>query len=184
MKLIWHVAVLRDRFFPYTFMFNPWRRNHARQPKALRLALLPITRLGLICGFSNVDYALVHGPRSRLTVGARCSTTDTMFNVVSGSITVGDDTLFSHGCYVLTGTHRFHGGRRVGLQPELGRAEVPVSGRDIVIGRGCFFGAGAMVVGPVTIGDHVVVGAGAVVTSDVPDQAFVVGVPARVKRRT
>lgn len=47
------------------------------------------------------------------------------------------------------------------------------------IGNGVFIGAGAKIVGPVTIGDNARVGANAVVTKDVPPQTTVVGVPAK-----
>jgi acetyltransferase-like isoleucine patch superfamily enzyme len=56
---------------------------------------------------------------------------------------------------------------------------VPDSGRDIVIGRHCYLGQGAIVIGPVTIGDYAVVAAGAVVTHDVPPRTMVAGVPAK-----
>jgi acetyltransferase-like isoleucine patch superfamily enzyme len=166
-----------------TFVHNPWRRNHRRHPKLLILLLLPITRIGLLCGFPNVDYAYVHGRLSRLHVGERCSIMNTTFNLVSGDVYIGDDTLFSHDCYVLTGIHRFHNGMRAGLQPESPIEEVPSEGRDVFIGRGCFIGAGATILGNVTIGDNVIVGAGAVVTADVPEGAFVAGVPARIMTR-
>ena len=50
----------------------------------------------------------------------------------------------------------------------------------IVIGDNCYFSAGSLVIGDVTIGNNVTVGAGAVVTKDVPDNAVVTGVPAKV----
>ena len=43
-------------------------------------------------------------------------------------------------------------------------------------------GAGAKIIGPVTIGDHARIGANAVVTSDVPAYGVAVGIPARVVR--
>ena len=49
-----------------------------------------------------------------------------------------------------------------------------------VIGKNCFIGAGAIVIGGIKIGDNVKIGAGAVVTKDVPDNCTVVGVPARI----
>ncbi|MBX9581555.1 MAG: serine O-acetyltransferase [Gemmataceae bacterium] len=51
-----------------------------------------------------------------------------------------------------------------------------------VIGDGVFLGAGAKVLGSVTIGDRAKVGANAVVVKDVPPDATVVGIPARVVR--
>jgi maltose O-acetyltransferase len=58
---------------------------------------------------------------------------------------------------------------------------VPVAGRDIVIGSGCFFGSGSVVLGGVTIGDNCIIGANAVVTQDVPAGSFAAGIPARVR---
>ena len=51
------------------------------------------------------------------------------------------------------------------------------------IGGQVDFGAGAKVIGPVTIGDHALIGANAVVVCDVPAWASAVGVPARVLPR-
>ncbi|HEV8206905.1 MAG TPA: acyltransferase, partial [Acidimicrobiia bacterium] len=51
------------------------------------------------------------------------------------------------------------------------------------IGSGSWLGHGAIVLGGASIGEHVVVGAGAVVTGDLPDYSVAVGNPARVIRR-
>jgi acetyltransferase-like isoleucine patch superfamily enzyme len=55
----------------------------------------------------------------------------------------------------------------------------PIRGR-IVIGDDAWIGTGVIVLPNVTIGRAAIVGAGAVVTRDVPDEAVVAGVPARV----
>lgn len=49
-----------------------------------------------------------------------------------------------------------------------------------VIGDRVYFGAGAKILGPIKVGDDVVIGANAVVTKDVPNKAIVVGIPAKV----
>lgn len=48
------------------------------------------------------------------------------------------------------------------------------------VGRGCILGAGAKVLGPVTIGDNCVVGANSVVNCDIPSNSVAAGLPARV----
>jgi serine O-acetyltransferase len=52
--------------------------------------------------------------------------------------------------------------------------------RRPIIGDGVFIGAGAKVLGAITIGDGARIGANAVVVSDVPPQATAVGIPARI----
>lgn len=175
-KVLWHVRPLRSS----GSLRNPIRRDHPRQSTLTRLLLAPITRLGVLAGFLNVDYSYLHGPPSRLHVGERCSLTNTTFNLASGDVWVGDDTLLSHGCYVLTGQHRFYNGKRASLN-DAPFPEIPKTGRDIHIGSGCFIGANAMVLGGVTIGDNVIVAGGAVVTKDIPSGSFAAGIPAATR---
>lgn len=54
---------------------------------------------------------------------------------------------------------------------------------DTYIGRRCFIGADVIVLGGVRVGDEVIVGAGAVVTKDVPSNCVVAGNPARIIRQ-
>jgi maltose O-acetyltransferase len=51
------------------------------------------------------------------------------------------------------------------------------------IGKRCFIGGGSVILPGVTIGNEVIVGAGAVVFDDVPDRCIVAGNPARIVRR-
>ena len=59
----------------------------------------------------------------------------------------------------------------------------PELGQPITIGEDCWFGGNAIVLPGVSIGRGVVVGAGSVVTKDVPDFVVVAGNPARVLKQ-
>lgn len=168
--------------FKVNFFLNPKRQKHTTWRQWIRkiILYLPI-RFGLFCGFQNIDYSYVHGQRSRIYLGKNCSTMNTFFNVISGNIIIGDNTLFGHGCMVLTGVHQFFNGVRGDLHnPPI--TETPSSGRDICIGSGCFIGSGAIILGNVNIGDNVIIGAGAVVAKDIPSNCIAAGIPAKVLR--
>ncbi|MCG7321321.1 sugar O-acetyltransferase [Arsenicicoccus bolidensis] len=91
----------------------------------------------------------------------------------AGGITIGDGSLIGHGSTLTTLDH--------GVDPDRRADMIPA---PIVIGRKVWLGASVTVVPGVTIGDGAIVGAGAVVTKDVPANAIVAGVPARVIRMT
>jgi acetyltransferase-like isoleucine patch superfamily enzyme len=91
----------------------------------------------------------------------------------TGGITIGDGSLIGHGSTLTTLNHGIDPDRRGDMLPA-----------PVVIGRKVWLGATVTVVPGVTIGDGAIVGAGAVVTKDVPANAIVAGVPAKVIRMT
>ena len=86
-------------------------------------------------------------------------------------VTIGDKTQIAPGVQILTADHP--------RSPEV-RASGLEFGRPIHIGRNVWIGGGAIILPGVTIGDDALIGAGSVVTRDVPAGATVVGNPARV----
>jgi acetyltransferase-like isoleucine patch superfamily enzyme len=58
-----------------------------------------------------------------------------------------------------------------------------VDRKPVTIGDCTFFGANSVVLMGVTIGSHCIIGAGAVVVSDIPDNSVAFGVPARIVGR-
>lgn len=88
-------------------------------------------------------------------------------------IYVGDYTMFGPNVVVATAGHP--------LLPEL-REQGYQYNAPVRIGKNCWLGAGVIVVPGVTIGDNVVVGAGSVVTKDLPSNTLAVGTPCRVLR--
>jgi acetyltransferase-like isoleucine patch superfamily enzyme len=97
--------------------------------------------------------------------------------IFSGSsVTVGRHGLFAAYTYLVGGGHEFE-------RTDLAVLEQPRSSKGIAVGDNVWLGAGAKVLDGVRLGNDVVVGAGAVVTSDLPDGAVAVGIPARVVRQ-
>ena len=93
--------------------------------------------------------------------------------VDDGHIYVGDYTMFAPSVIVATAGHP--------ILPEL-RETVYQYNMPVHIGKNCWIGAGAIILPGVTIGDQVVVGAGSVVTKDLPSNVVAVGNPCRVIR--
>jgi maltose O-acetyltransferase len=88
-------------------------------------------------------------------------------------IIIGDDTQIGPNVQLLTATHP--------VDAELRRAKWE-SGAPIVIGANVWLGGGAIVLPGVTVGEDSVIGAGAVVTRNIPARVVAVGNPARVVR--
>jgi acetyltransferase-like isoleucine patch superfamily enzyme len=91
-------------------------------------------------------------------------------------IEIGDDVWTGHHVYVSDANHGY-------VDPDQPVGKQFAAPRPVRIGSGSWLGHGALVLGGATIGEHVVVGAGAVVTGDLPDYSVAVGNPARVIRR-
>ncbi|MCQ4619965.1 sugar O-acetyltransferase [Corynebacterium sp. CCUG 71335] len=90
-------------------------------------------------------------------------------------VTVGKRTLFGPACQIITVEHPVDNAQQ--------RADGWERGRPVRIGDDCWFGAGAMVLPGVTVGDRCVIAAGTVVTRDIPDDSLVTGVPGKVVRK-
>ena len=142
-----------------SFLINPKRLIFRTWQQRLRFIIqYPFVRFGLWLGFPNLDYGWVNGYDNRIKIGQGCSTMNTTFSTHSGTITIGDNTIFGYDCMVLTGQHRFYKGKRSKLQPDCPFKEVPDEGKDITIGSGCYISSGAIILGGVTIGDNVIIG--------------------------
>lgn len=88
-------------------------------------------------------------------------------------IYIGDHTMMGPNVNLATANHP--------LLPEL-REKAYQYNLPIHIGKNCWLGAGVIVVPGVTIGDNTVIGAGSVVTKDIPANSLAVGNPCRVLR--
>jgi len=106
------------------------------------------------------------------TVGARCKISSHTF--ICEGVIIEDEVFVGHG--VMFTNDLFP---RATAQGRL-QTEDDWSVIETKVKRGASIGSGATIIAGVVIGEQSMVGAGAVVTRDVPDHAIVAGVPARV----
>lgn len=98
-------------------------------------------------------------------------------------VEIGRNFVIDHfGGIIISGYARFGDNCRIrnGVVVGLRRVEDPVAP---VIGNNVDIGAGAKVLGRISIGDNVAIGANAVVLTDVPDDCMAIGVPAVIRPR-
>jgi acetyltransferase-like isoleucine patch superfamily enzyme len=110
-----------------------------------------------------------------LRIGDRCLIGRHSSIVAHLEVVIGDDVFFGPNVYVTDQNH--------GVDDPITPIGRQAAGeRPVSIGDGSWLGANVVVLPGVTIGRHVAVGAGSIVTADLPDHAIAVGNPARVLR--
>ena len=118
------------------------------------------------CGAHFINYD--NGVKPEIADGVKVSgLIDCIHKVI-----IEKDAFTGHDVMILTGSHdpeKFGEGRKKASK-----------GGSITIKEGAWIASRAIVLGPCIIGKHAVIGAGAVVTGDIPDYALAVGVPAKV----
>lgn len=107
--------------------------------------------------------------------------------LIEGDVVVGSNVTVKSGVQLWDGTRIeddvFIGPNATFTNDPMPRSKVyPDSFKGISVKQGASIGANATILPGITIGRNAMVGAGAVVTKDVPDRAVVVGNPARVIR--
>jgi maltose O-acetyltransferase len=110
---------------------------------------------------------------SHISIGARCFANFGLVALDVAPITIGDDVQIGPNVQLLTPTHP------VAPQPRRDKWE---AAKPIRVDDNAWLGGGAIVLAGVTIGANTVVGAGAVVTRDLPANVVAVGNPARAVR--
>jgi len=164
------------------------------------------TRIGKACQIG--PNAVV----SDSTIGNRCRVVASVVEqaVLENDVSVGPFSHLRSGAHLASGVHignfaevkksrlgrgakmghfGYVGDAQVGDEANIGAGTVTcnfdgVSKHRTVIGRRAFIGSDTMLVAPVKVGDGASTGAGSVVNRDVPPDAVVAGVPARIRRKS
>ncbi|KAJ5232808.1 hypothetical protein N7468_005764 [Penicillium chermesinum] len=118
----------------------------------------------------NIDYGTNIQIGSNVFINFNCTFLDTC------TVSIGARTLVGPNVCFFSGTHPLDPDLRNGTNgPELGR--------PIVVGEDCWIAGNVVILPGVTIGDGCTVGAGSVVTKDVPECHVVAGNPAKIIRK-
>lgn len=137
-----------------------------------------------IFGFVNLygceigDYTKI-GPfveiQKGAKIGSRCKISSHTF--ICEGVTIEDEVFIGHNVTFINDLYPRATNERGELQTEDDWKVIPT-----LVKRGASIGSSVTILAGVTIGEYAIVGAGAVVTKDVPPYTIVVGVPARIIR--
>jgi acetyltransferase-like isoleucine patch superfamily enzyme len=125
-------------------------------------------------GESTIElyFPLYIHPIEKVKVGKNVVINAFVHIVANGSVFIGDRTMIASGVQITSSTHdpdyRPYRDKRIDL--------------PVHIGINVWIGAGVIILPGITIGDNAVIGAGSVVTHDVPANTIVVGTPAKPMR--
>ncbi|MFD0657574.1 sugar O-acetyltransferase [Thermocatellispora tengchongensis] len=150
---------------------HQYNEAYGRDPESARPILEKL--LGSIAADAYVRAPLTVDYGAHITIGPGTFVNSGLTALDVAPITIGADVQIGPQVQLLTPKHP--------IDPEQRRRKLEWA-EPIVIGDNVWLGGGVIVLGGVTIGENSVIGAGAVVTRDVPPNVVAVGNPARVLR--
>ncbi|MSW84194.1 MAG: acyltransferase [Actinobacteria bacterium] len=112
----------------------------------------------------------------RIRIGSGVFLNQNVMIAATDLVSIGDHCMFGNGCVITDANHRFD------------KPDLPITWQGFtskgptVIGDNVWCGANVVITSGVTIGAHCVIGAGSVVTHDIPASTVAAGAPARVLR--
>lgn len=150
------------------------KTSKATIAKTVRRDLFPFQGFSLGQGSTVEDYTTLNNGVGPVLIGKNVRVG--ISNVLMGPVEIGDDTILGQHVLLTGLDHNYEDVH----QPVRTQG---VSTRPSKIGSGSFIGANVSILPGVTIGNHVVVGAGSVVTRDIPDYSVAAGNPAKIIRQ-
>jgi maltose O-acetyltransferase len=125
------------------------------------------------------DYGRNIRTGSNVSINMNCTFID------CNTIIIGNNVLIASNVQIYTAAHPVEYAERVvqDWDPESGRYFCNTYAKPVIIGSGCWLGGGVIVLPGVTIGERSVIGAGSVVTKDIPPDSVAAGNPCRVIRK-
>jgi acetyltransferase-like isoleucine patch superfamily enzyme len=166
----------RPRLWVKLFL-NPMKHKRGKGSKVhsrTRMDLLPFNNFSL-GNYSTVeDFCTVNNGVGDVSIGERSIIG--IGNVIIGPVDIGNNVMLAQNI-VVSGLN--HGYEDISAPPK----DQKVNTKPIQIKDNVWIGANCVITAGVTIGKHSVIGAGSVVTKDIPDYCVAVGNPARVIKK-
>jgi acetyltransferase-like isoleucine patch superfamily enzyme len=141
------------------------------------LRYIAVKRLAKNCGkFVSIYPGVFFLNINQLEIGDYVSIHQMCYLEAFGGLKIGSNTAIAHGASVVSIEHDYQ-------QRLVPMRNAKVIGKPTIIKDDVWVGTGAKVLAGVTVGDGSIIGAGAVVTRDVPAFSIAAGVPAKVIRK-
>lgn len=153
---------------------NPFKHKKGKCSvirRRTRIDVLPFNDFQLGAYSVIEDFATVNNGVGNVIIGS--GTTIGIGNVIIGPVTIGNNVILAQNI-VVSGLN--HGYEDIKTPPSLQKVSV----NEIKIADDVWIGANAVITAGVSIGKHAVIGAGSVVTKNIPSYSLAVGNPARV----
>lgn len=142
--------------------------------RSVRKDIVPFN--GFFLGKSSVieDYSIINNAVGEITIGNH--TRIGLGNTIIGPVTIGNNVILAQNVVISALNHNFED-----VLTTINQQGVKTD--QIIIENNVWIGANSTILDGVHIGEHVVVGAGSVVTTDIPPFSVVVGNPARILKK-
>lgn len=157
--------------------FSALREDETEKRQALALQLLLEFGEG---SFLQGPVFFHYGKHTK--IGRRCFFNYNFTCQDDAPVVIGDDCNFGPNVTVTTAMHPLLASERRLMENAHGEKQHLCYAKPVTIGKDCWFGANVLVCPGVVIGDNCVIGAGSVVTRDIPANSLAFGVPCRVSR--
>ena len=158
--------------------YNALPESEKERRAAILKELLPhMDGTGYIQGPILVDYG------DNMFVGKNFFANFNFTVLDCGMVTIGNNVMFGPNCTLVTAMHPFVAEERNYRIKEDGTPYTVEYSKPVTVGDDCWIASNVTVIGGVRIGKGCVIGAGSVVTRDIPDNSLAVGNPCRVIRK-
>ena len=120
---------------------------------------------------------LLGGRNAGIEIGSNCYITHRFCVLAGAKVSIGDNVLIASDVTITSENHSFNPEEKIPYMDQ------KLNCAPVVVGEGTWIGQGVIILPGVTIGERCVIGAGAVVTKDIPSHTVSVGNPAKVIKK-